>query len=228
MKKLLKAQVAAVAAATCMMCGGIAAAQGNQATQLDAQTIEYNAQTGQITANGGVTMLHDGATLTGAYATYNSKTQQGTISGGVHGSKGGMQFSSQSVTTQGKDEIVASGGVYAKQADKSLRGPALRYNFSTEYAVLPQGGTISMADGTITANHLEGNLQNEQFQAAGNVHIVSQTRNIDAYSDKADYYGKQDAKVILSGHAVAMQDNNELRGERLTLYLGDDGKAAVK
>ncbi len=227
MKKMLKRELVTFFAASCLLCGGFAAAQGGQ-TQLDAQTIEYNAQTGQITASGGVTMLHAGARLTGANASYNAKTKQGHITGNVHGSKGDMKFSAQSVTTQGPSEIIASGNVYAQKADKVLRGASLRYNFDTSYAVLPQGGTISMADGTITANKIEGNLQNEQFQAAGNVHIVSQTRNVDAYSDVADYYGKNDPRIILTGNAVAMQNNNELRGNKLTLYLGNDGKAAVK
>ena len=46
---------------------------------------------------------------------------------------------------------------------------------------------------------------------------------MEAGGDQVDYDGKQEGKAVLSGNAWAIQDNNTIRGNRLTVYLADDG-----
>ena len=45
--------------------------------------------------------------------------------------------------------------------------------------------------------------------------------------DEAEYFGQESGKVILTGNAWAVQDNNTLKSQRLTVYLNETGKAQV-
>lgn len=207
---------------------GTASADAGKPTELNANTIEYSTSSGVITATGNVVMSQESARISGAQAVYNSKTGEGHITGNVVADKGNLHMTSDEVFTQGANMLIANGNVVAHQLDKTVTGSRLEYNTDTDYALMPSGGTIATGDGTITGNRIEAYMQENHFIATGNVHIVSQTRNIDAYSDNANYYGNDSGKVILTGNAVAMQDNNTLRGENLTLYLDDTGQAAVK
>lgn len=212
--------------ALCM--GNVFAASNNKPTEVNADTIEYNTQSGVITATGNVVMVQEGSKITGQKAVYNTKTQQGSVTGNVVADKDDLHMTANEIFTQGANNLVASGNVVAHKQDKTITGSRLEYNSQTDYAVMPNGGTIVTVDGSITGNHLEAYMKENHFIATGNVHIISQTRNIDAYSDNADYYSDGSGKAILQGHAVAMQDNNTIRGDRLTLYLNDVGQAAVK
>ncbi|WP_196593069.1 LptA/OstA family protein [Pectinatus sottacetonis] len=213
---------------TFIICVGTVFAAENKATEVNADTIEYNMQTGVINAMGNVVMMQNGARISGTNAVYNTKTQQGSVTGNVVADKGNMHMTANEVFTQGADNIVASGNVRAHQLDKTLIGSKLEYNSKTDYAIMPSGGKIISKDGTITGNTLEAYMDSNHFIAAGNVHIVSQTRNIEAYSDNADYYSDASGKIVLNGNAVAMQDNNTIKGDKLTLYLDDNGNAAIK
>ena len=53
--------------------------------------------------------------------------------------------------------------------------------------------------------------------------MVSTARNMEAGGDNVDYDGKDAGKAVLSGNAWAYQNNNTIRGNRLTVYLADDG-----
>ena len=44
---------------------------------------------------------------------------------------------------------------------------------------------------------------------------------MEAGGDKADYFGKENGKLILTGNAWAIQENNTVRGNRLTVYMED-------
>ncbi|MBQ9496865.1 MAG: hypothetical protein IJR52_04735, partial [Selenomonadaceae bacterium] len=78
-------------------------------------------------------------------------------------------------------------------------------------------------EGTFTADSLEGWIDDERYIGTGNAHLVSQTRNLEAGGDVVDYDGKQEGKAVVSGNAWAIQNNNTIRGNRLTVYLADDG-----
>ncbi|WP_231038479.1 LptA/OstA family protein [Pectinatus haikarae] len=221
-------KIAAAVFLTMVLYAGNALADTGKPTELNANTVEYDTSSGVITATGNVVMIQESSRISGAQAVYNSKTSEGHITGNVVADKENLHMTANEVFTQGSNMLIANGNVVAHQLDKTISGPRLEYNSDTNYALMPNSGTIVTAEGTITGNRLEAYLQDNHFIAVGNVHITSQTRNIDAYSNNADYYGNDNNKVILTGNAVAMQDNNTLRGEKLTLYLNDTGQAAVK
>jgi lipopolysaccharide export system protein LptA len=51
---------------------------------------------------------------------------------------------------------------------------------------------------------------------------------MEAGGDRMDYYGKEQGRVVVTGNAWAVQDNNTMKSNRLTIYLASDGAAKVK
>lgn len=93
---------------------------------------------------------------------------------------------------------------------------------------MPAGGTLTSADGTFTANRLEGWLDDAHYVGTGNAHVISPPRNLEAGGDRMDYYGRDQGQVVVTGSAWALQDNNTMKSNRLTIYLAKDGQAGVK
>ena len=54
--------------------------------------------------------------------------------------------------------------------------------------------------------------------------MTSKQRNMEAGGDQVDYFGKEEGKAVLTGNAWAIQDNNTMRGNRMTVFMADDGK----
>ena len=214
-------------AIVCLVISGanLYAADSNKPIDLSADVVEYDTETGVITATGSVKMLQDNATLTGNIAKYNNKTKEGFVGGNVLVKKENLTIKAAQVVTAGNNQITATGDVVATEADKILTGPKIDYYMDKEYAIIPENAKITMADGTMTADKLEAYTRDNHIFAEGNVHIVSDTKNLEATADKAAYYGEEKGKVILSGNAMAVQDNNTLRGNNLTLYLAGEKKA---
>ena len=219
--------MALLTAGLCVLITGTLSAAQTKPVDLTADTVEYNSKSGLITARGNVIMLQDGARITGAEAQYNSGTQEGMVTGNVVADKEDMHMTAATVKTAGKDHMIASGGVSATKADKTLTGPVIEYFADRQYMIVPSAAKVVMKDGVFTSDKMEAYLNEDHLIGTGSVHIVSAPRNLEAFGDQADYYGKEDGKVILTGNAVATQDNNTLKSNRLTLYLAD-GQAEVK
>ncbi len=102
------------------------------------------------------------------------------------------------------------------------------YPDDRKHVVIPTGGIVTSGDGTFTADHMEGWLDEEHYIGTGNAHAISPPRQMEAGGDRVDYFGKDQGKAILTGNAWAIQENNTIRGNRLTVYLADDKKIKVK
>lgn len=226
MKYTRKIKTALLAVGICAALTGTLYAAANP-VDLTADTVEYNSQSGVITATGNVVMVQSGARLTGARAEYNSKTQEGSVTGNVVADKEDMHMTAAAVKTVGPNHMIATGDVVAVKADKTLSGPLVDYYSDTNYILIPSDAKVVMADGIFTSDKMEAYLNEDHLIGTGSAHIISEPRNLEAFGDRADYYGKEDGKVILSGNAVATQDNNTLKSNRLTIYLAG-GQANVK
>ena len=90
-----------------------------------------------------------------------------------------------------------------------------------DYARLPEGGALSSAEGTFTADYMEGWTKTEHAKGVGNAHIISPPRDFEGGADEAEYFGKETGKLVLKGHAWAVQENNTLKSGRLTVFLKD-------
>ena len=243
------ALVTAVLAAVLNM-GTLQAA--DEPSSLEGASVSYDMATGEITAEGGITLKRGTATITGARASYNTKTQQGEITGGVIAVRDAMRLTAQTVTLESadaihatggaeitkddlcltaaslsvfdKDRYVAEGDVRAVKADKTFTGARAEFTQSANYMLVPAGGTMTTADGTFTADRMEGWLTEEHYRGTGNVHV-------EGGGDTVDYFAKAEdgkGKCVLDGNAWAYQGNNMLKSKHLTVYLANTGNLAVE
>lgn len=217
----MKLKKIALLALVCLMAGSALQAAGRQAVDLAADVLEYDSTTGVIHAAGSVRMRQGDATLTGSRAEYNINSREGSVTGGVTLHKDDVRMTAAAVKTLDSAHIAAEGDVVVTKGGSTLTGPRADYYTDREYVVIDADARIAMPDGTMTADRLEAYLADNRLIATGSVRIASQTKNIDATSDKATYDGGERGKVVLSGNAVAVQDNNTLRGNTVTLYLGE-------
>lgn len=197
-------------------------AQAAPPAELTADALEYDAETGLVEAKGSVRITQDGAVATGQEASYNTRTKESRLTGGVEVVKENLRMNAQIVTAlAGGTQIVAEGDVVAVKDDWVLAAPRVTYDTERQYAELPSAGRVETVDGTVTADRMEAYLGEDRVNAFGNVHIVSPPRNLEAFSDNATYDKNERGKLVLTGNAVATQDGNTLRGKTLTLYLGE-------
>lgn len=234
--------------------GGVSAA-ADAPIELSADTIEYNAQTDTAVANGGVTVTRDGGVLKGREASYNFKTQELSITGGVTANKDDMNLQADKLISSANNEIVATGSVVVVKGENTLNTPQLHYNQATGDISMPMGGSADGPQAAISGDVLSGNMVTNQYNAVGNVYLNSKTRdvqstseqatytangndfnftadgnvniksasrNITTYSNHATYNSAEDGKLVLTGDAVATQNNNIVRGNVLTVYMGDN------
>ncbi len=221
----------ALLAATCLFTSAVALAApeaGKPASgapsELNADKVEYNMKTGQMTAEGNVLIRYDGGVATGAFATYNTKTHKGKMTGGVVADKEDMHLDCDVVEILSQTKMVAIGNVHGWKADKRVDASRVEYDNGEEYVRLPEGGTLSSADGTFTADYIEGWTKTERAKGVGNAHLVSPPKNFEGGGDMLEYFGKENGKVVLTGNAWAIQDNNTLKSGRLTVFLQERGQ----
>lgn len=215
----LKKTAAAIALG--MMVSAYAFAADNKPMDLAADEIEYDSVSGVMTATGSVRMTQEDSVVTGSRAVYNTKSKEAEITGGVQMVKGDMRLQAARVVSQDNQHVMALGGVTVVKGDTTLTGPQAEYFADREYVLVPSDARVVMTDGVMTTDRLEYFMKEERAVGTGRVHVVSEARKLDARGDLATYYGAegQQGKVVLSGNAVAVQENNTLRGKTLTMYL---------
>lgn len=227
MKTSVKGLLMAACLTLALPCGQLAAA--NEPAELNADTVEYDASTGLIVASGDVLMKQGSAKLTGLKATYNAKTQEGTVEGNVIAVRDDLRVTCDKLVSDGQGHMSATGNVHGVQGQKTFTGQTVDYYPNqNKYVKIPTGGTISDGDGTFTADYMEGWLDDEHYIGRGNAHLLSPARKIEAGGDEADYQGKGTGKVVLTGNAWAIKENNRMKSNKLTLYLENTGEAAVR
>lgn len=221
----------AALAAGCLLASAVALAAPEGETQktesqkgiseLNADTVEYNVKTGQMKAEGNVVIHYDGGVVTGASAAYNTKTSTGMMTGGVVADKEDMHLDCDRIELVSKTKMRAIGNVHGWQKDKRVDAPIVEYDNEEGYACLPEGGSLSATEGTFTADYMEGWTKTEHAKGVGNAHIISPPRDFEGGGDEAEYFGKETGKLVLTGHAWAVQENNTLKSGRLTVFLKD-------
>ena len=208
-----------------------------ETSELNADAVEYDMETGLMSAAGNILLKHGLTRATGLHALYNVKTKAASLVGNVIVVREDMRITCNTLASNGQGYMAADGNVIATQTV----APDAKYpngdtrTFTSEHIdyfpddrkhfIIPKGGIAqSVVDGTFTADQMEGWIDDEHYIGNGNAHLVSPARNMEAGGDQVDYSGKDAGKAVLSGNAWAIQDNNTIRGNRLTVYLADDGK----
>ena len=209
----IKKICAAISAAMLLSSAAMAADKSDVPSEVNADAIDYDMNTGVVSAEGNVLLKHGTARATGLHALFNVNTKEAHLIGNV-------------IATQ----TVAPDTKYPNGDTRTFTGEHIDYYpDDKKHVVIPNGGLAeSKVEGTFTADHLEGWLDDEHYVGTGNAHLVSPVRQLEAGGDKVDYSGKDDGRAVLSGNAWAYQDNNTIRGNRLTVYLADDGTLKAK
>ena len=223
MKRFFVKGLAALISTALIGAGAALAANGPSA--LDADTVEYDTRSGQVVATGNVRLTQDNAVITGNQATYNSNTREAVVEGNVVADRDDMHLTAARVTTTGEDYIAASGSVDMTKGDRRFSGEKVDYypNRDGGYVLIEQGGKITSSEGTFTAAHIEGWLANSHYVGTGSAHVVYPARDMEGGGDRVDYFGgaNERKRVVLTGNAWVVQNNNIARGKVMTVYLAD-------
>ena len=209
--------------------------EGNNAkSELNADEVEYDMNTGVVTATGNVLLKYSDGVATGAKAIYNMNTQEAHLIDNVVVMRDNLKLTCNKLSSDGAGHMQADGNVYGEQKIapttenpegdfRTFTGEHVDYYPDDgRHIIIPTGGITKNKDGTFTADHMEGWLDDEYYVGTGNAHLVSPPRNLEAGGDRVDYYAKEEGKAILSGNAWAYQDNNTIKGNRLVVYLADN------
>ena len=222
--KTRKRCIAAVLSASLFVTGVAFAA--DEPASLDADTVEYDMGTGIITAEGNVLMKRGIARVAGAKAVYNSKTQEGAVTGGVIAERGDMRLTCSEIVSDGQEHMRATGNVQGTQQDKHFSGDQVDYYpQQNDYLLMETGGIVGNADGTFTAARLEGWLKEDRYVGTGAAHLVSPAKNMEVGGDVMEYHGDV---VTATGNAWAVQENNTLHSNKLTVRLAEGGQAEAQ
>ena len=227
---------AAVLAAMMISSAATAADTDNEPSEVNADAIEYDMNTGIVTAEGNVLLKHGSTRATGLHALFNVNTKEARLIDNVIVVREDMRITCQALASNGQGYMSADGNVIATQNlapnekypdgdTRTFTGEHIDYfHDDAKHFVIPTGGVAeSRVEGTFTADQIEGWIDKEYYVGRGNAHLVSTARNMEAGGDQVDYDGKNAGKAVLSGNAWAIQNNNTIRGNRLTVYLADDG-----
>jgi lipopolysaccharide assembly outer membrane protein LptD (OstA) len=125
---------------------------------------------GQITANGNVTLSHDGYSISGDNLNTDDKFAQATLSGDVHGQMpgGGSVNAGKAVYSNGK--VVATGGVSGRKGDLRLKASRLESSADGKKVELTGNVTVRNSDGTtISAPHARYDRNKNEVYAWGGV-----------------------------------------------------------
>lgn len=216
----------------------------NVPSEVNADTVDYDMNTGVVTATGNVLLKYGTGKATGGRAMYNTNTKESYLVGNVIVVREDLRVTCNSLTNDGYGHMQADGNVdvvqkiapnekYPNGDTRTFKGEHVDYYpDDKKHVVIPTGGIFtSETDGTFTANYMEGWIDQQYFIGTGDVHIVSPPREVEAGGDRVDYYASQNGKAVLTGNAWAVQKNNTMRGNKLTVYLADnqnkDNPAAV-
>ena len=235
---MIAKKICAAVAATMLVSSAAFAADNkdNLPSEVNADAIEYDMNTGVVSAEGNVLLKHGPTKATGLHALFNVNTKEAHLIGNVIVVREDMRVTCNALMSNGQGHMMADGNVVAVQnlapTEKYPNGDTRTFTGEhidyfpddRKHIVIPTGGVAtSEVEGTFTADQMEGWIDDERYVGRGNAHLVSHARNLEAGGDQVDYDGKQEGKAVVSGNAWAIQDNNTIRGNRLTVYLADDG-----
>ncbi len=215
---------------------GAPASQNKIPSEVNADNVSYDMNTGVINASGNVLLKYGSDRATGERASYNTNTQEAYLSGGVIVTREDLKITCENLYNDAYGHMQATGNVHGVQKiapsaqypngdTRTFTGEHVDYYPNDKkHIFIPTGGLITGNDGNFSADQMEAWLDDEYYTGTGNVHIVNPPRELEAGGDRVDYYAKNNGRAVLTGNAWAIQKNNTLRGNSLTVYLADERK----
>ncbi len=186
----------------------------------------YNFKTQEVNISGGVTANKDDMNLK-ANSLISTADKEMIATGDVVVVKGENTLTGPEIRyNQNTSDISMPSGGHASGPQAEIRGDVLNGNLNAkEYHavgdVYLSSKTNDVQSTSDTATYT-GDGANFNFVADGNVHINSDSRNMYGQSDHATYSSADDGKLVMTGNAQATQNGNIVRGNTLTVYMGDN------
>lgn len=186
----------------------------------------YDFKTQQVTITGGVTVNKDDMSLR-ADSLVSTLNKDLTATGDVVATKADNILTGPELQyNQVDNTIYMPHGGTADGPQAAMRGDVIEGNLNTKQYTATGDVYLNSKTNDIqsTSNKATyvGDGQNFNFEATGDVTIHSPSRNVTSHSDNATYSSADNGKLVLSGNAVATQNNNIVRGNTVTVYLGDN------
>lgn len=184
-----------------------------------ADELDYDFQTGEGEAKGNVVLIQNGGKATAKYASFNSKSKKGTLSGGVVADRDDMHIVCDRFIINDMDHFTATGGAVLTKAGRTVSADQIAYNKQEDFAeTLGSWAKLTDTDGSVlTCGKLDYNHKTGIANAYSNVQIVSEARKLTASADKAVYKAGAGGSIDLYGNATATQDGNKISGSKLHL-----------
>ena len=231
-------KIVAAAACVLLLAPALQAAPeaANQPMELNGDVITYTSKTGVMTARGGIKMTQGAAVLTGDAGEYNTKTKEAVATGSVKVIKEGSTLTAAEVRSfDDMKRLLATGNALLVNKDgATAAGPRMEYFPDRQYGNVTGGARLTNKDAWLTSSVAEVFFKEDRATADGNVHIVSDTRKLDAVSDHGVYYGinGKNGRAVLTGNVRAVQNGDVLTGNHVTMYLDDsaldsDGRSTL-
>lgn len=192
---------------------------------ITANTLTYDGTSGLAEAKGDVVISQADKTMTGAEGTYNVKSKEAHLLGGVSMLGDDMSLSAQTLHSYNDVQFKAEGSVHLTRADREINGDTVEYNMSTEYGRVDGNARLYAEGTTLTANHVEGWLNQIKAIANGNVTFNNEEKGTYGTADHATYTqtpGHNDGVVFLTGSAHVVQNGNVLNAPELRVELNDN------
>ena len=212
----------------------------NLPSELNADTVDYDMKSGVVTATGNVLLKYGADRATGERAMYNTNTQAAHLIGNVIVIRQDLRVTCNSLNNDGAGHMQADGNVHGVQTiapnqkypqgdTRTFDGEHVDYYPDDKgHFVIETGGILtSKVEGKFSADFIEGWIEDEYYTGVGNAHLLNPPKEIEAGGDRVDYYAKENGKAVLTGNAWAIQKNNTLRGNRLTVYLAEEQTTPV-
>ena len=171
----------------------LAAEQNEEPSEVNADAIEYDMNTGIVTAEGNVLLKHGATKATGLHAMFNVNSKEARLIGNVIVVRDDMRITCNALASNGQGYMAADGNVIATQDlapnEKYPEGDLRTftsehidyYPDDRKHFMIPTGGIAeSRVEGTFTADQMEGWLDDEHYIGRGNAHLVSTARNMEA------------------------------------------------
>lgn len=209
---------------TAIATGGVTATRDGGV--LKGNEANYNFKTQELNVIGNVTANKDDMSLKADKLT-SLNNQELVATGNVVVTKGENILNTQELHyNQATGDISMPVGGDADGPQAAIKGDVLNGNMITNQYNASGNVYLNNKDKDVqsTSDKAEyvANGNDFNFTADGNVNIKSASRNITTHSDHAVYNSAENGKLVLTGNAVATQNNNIVRGNVLTVYMGDN------
>lgn len=189
---------------------------------LSGDELEFDMENNVGIAKGHVVLEQDGAVAKGDYGQFNNKNRTGYLEGNVVVDRDDYHLTAGTMTVHDENHMSASKDVVLIKEGRTLKAALLDY-YKAEQRMVASNGRATMIDtdgSTVEADVVDYSRITGMITATGNVKIKSPVRKLTASADQAVYRttGTENGNYLeLTGNAVATQDGNTVRGNKLKL-----------